>query len=133
MCSPRVVTTTKRRCLASLILAKTHPLLYRITTNRSRFCTSRFPRVMHDGSFVSESWCITQAICLPHLRKCDVVSYLLMALVMSDIGKVQYRSRYHGWKYRGAFANQRNPPKAPRNPSVERKHVTKDHDITINN
>ena len=36
-------TTCKISCLASWTLAKTCSVLYMITTNRSRFCTSRYP------------------------------------------------------------------------------------------
>ena len=82
-----IVTTCKILCLASLTLAKTHPLLYMIITNRSSFCTSRYPGVKQDGSFGSESWCIAQTTFLPHSRKCNVVSHLLMA---SKIGNVRY-------------------------------------------
>ena len=52
-----IFTTCKRPCLASLTLAKKHPILYMINTNRSSFYTSRHPRVKQDGSFVIESWC----------------------------------------------------------------------------
>ena len=56
-----------------------------ITTNHSTFCTSIYPRVKHDGSFVSEYWCIAQTIFLPHPRKCDVVSPLLMAWKIGNV------------------------------------------------
>ena len=78
----------KRRCLASLTLAKPHPLLYVITTNRSSFCVWRDPRLKHDGALVSASsvsaspgvFCQdAPAAFLPHLRKCDIVSHPVVA------------------------------------------------------
>ena len=53
-CSPEsFLPLVKRRCLASLTLAKPHPLLYVITTNRSSVCRWRDPRLKHDGASVS--------------------------------------------------------------------------------
>ena len=78
----------KRRCLASLTLAKPHPLLYIVTTNLSSFCMRRDPRLKHDGALVSASSVSVspgvfgqdaQAVFLPHPRKCDVVSHPVMA------------------------------------------------------
>ena len=54
-CSPVFLPLVKRRCLASLTLAKPHPLLYFITTHRSSFCMWRDPRLKHDGALVSAS------------------------------------------------------------------------------
>ena len=71
----------KRRCLASLTLAKPRPLLYIIATNRSCFCMWRDPWLKHDGALVSASslsvstgvFCQdAQAVFLPQPRKCDV-------------------------------------------------------------
>ena len=82
------VPLVKRRCLASLTLAKPHPLLYIITTNRSSFCMWRDSRLKHDGALVSASsvsvspgvFCQdAQAVFLPHPRKCDIVSHPAMA------------------------------------------------------
>ena len=78
----------KRRCLASLTLAKPHPLLYVITTNRSSFCMWRDPRLKHDDALVSASsvsvspgvFCQdAPAVFLPHPRKCEIVSHPVMA------------------------------------------------------
>ena len=88
-CSPEsFLPLVKRRCLASLTLAKPHPLLYVITTNRSRFCMWRDPRLKHDGVLVSASsvsvspgvFCQdAPADVLPHPRKCEIVSHPVMA------------------------------------------------------
>ena len=88
MFSRVVLPLVKRRCLASLTLAKPHPLLYIITTHRSSFCMWRDPRLKHDGALVSASsvsvspgvFCQdAQAVFFPHPRKCDVVSHPVMA------------------------------------------------------
>ena len=87
-CSPVFLPLLKRRCLASLTLAKPHPLLYVITTNRSSFCMWRDPRMKHDRALVSASsvsvspgaFCqYAPAIFLPHPRKCEIVSHPVMA------------------------------------------------------
>ena len=84
-CSPEYfLPLVTRRCLASLTLAKPHPLLYIITTNRSSFCMWRDPRLKHaSASSVSVSpgvFCQdAQAVFLPNPRKCDVVSHRVMA------------------------------------------------------
>ena len=78
----------KRRFLSSLALAKPHPLLYVITTNRSSFCMWRDPRLKHDGALVSANsvsvspgvFCQdAPAVFLPHPRKCEIVSHPVMA------------------------------------------------------
>ena len=124
----------KRRCLASLTLAKPHPLLYVITTNRSSFCMWRDPRLKHDGALVSaSSVSVSPGVCcqyapavfLPHPRKCEIVSHPLMAW---KSGNAIDRSRYHGWEYREAFSHSRSQPNSSNRPSVEKKRMTR---ITI--
>ena len=88
-CSPEsFLPLVNIRCLASLTLAKPHPLLYVITTNRSSFCMWRDPRLKHDGALVSASSVSVSpgVFCqdapdafLPHPRKCEIVSHPVMA------------------------------------------------------
>ena len=87
-CSPVFLPLVKRRCLVSLALAKPHPLLYVITTNRSRFCMWRDPWLKRDGALVSASsvsvspgvFCKdAPSVFLPHPRKFEIVSHPVMA------------------------------------------------------
>ena len=89
-CSLGFLPLVKRRCLASLTLAKPHPLLilYVITTNRSSFCMCRDTMLKHDGALISASsvsvspgvFCQDDpAVFLPHPRKCEMVSHPVVA------------------------------------------------------
>ena len=54
-------------------------------------------------------------------------------VVMSDIWKVQDRSRYHGWEYYGAFFASTETHPLTVQPGVGKKRIYgEDHDITIN-
>ena len=128
-------TTCKRRCLGSLILAKRHALLRMMTTNCSRFCTWRGSSIMIRWSvpavsqwdlvyfikMTKQSWC--------HIQGSVLLSHTIWWYTISDTWKVQYRSRYHGWEYRGVSSPLQRPTKAL---TVQLLGDGEDHDTTIN-
>ena len=142
MFSRVVLPLVKRRCLASLTLAKPHPLLYIITTNRSSFSMWRDPRLKHDGALVSASsvsvspgvFCQdAQTVFLPHPRKCDVVSHPVMAWKSGNA--TDQRSKIGADIMDGNIAKISPLPKPTQNstrPKCWEEAYGKDHDITIN-
>ena len=89
-----------------------------------------------DGSFVSESKCIAQAIFLPHPRKCDVVSHLSINGMENWQCQISRRSKIEAGVVDGNIAELSPLPKHTQSfesRSVEKKHnCDKDDDITIN-
>ena len=88
MFSSVLLPLVNRRCLASLTIAKPHPLPYMITTNNSRFCMRRDSRLNSKGPSVNATsvsvspgvFCQdVQAVFLPHPRNWDVVPHPVMA------------------------------------------------------
>ena len=108
VCSPESFTTCKRRWLGSLTLAKPHPLLHMLTVRQD---TQGWSRMVN---FVSEFWCIAQAIFLPHPRKCDVVAHHLMAWKMVNVRYLKGPWYEHvSWVgILRCFPHLQNPPKA---------------------
>ena len=143
MFSRVVLPLVKRRCMASLTLAKPHPLLYIITTNRFSFCMWRDPRLKHDGALVCASsvsvspgvFCQdAQAVFFPHPRKCDVVSHPVMAWKSGNAtDREGPRSEQISWM--GISRRFFPLPKPTQNftrPKCWEEAYGKDHDITIN-
>ena len=129
----------KRRCLASMTLAKPHPLLDVITTNRSSFCMWRDPRLKHDGALVSASSVSVSpgvlcqdapAVFLPNPRKCEIVSHPVMAWKSGNaIDREGPRSEQISWMgIPRSFFPLPKPTNSSNRPSVVKKRMTR---ITI--
>ena len=112
-CSPEYFSACKKTVPGFIDICQT-------TSSTIHYNDKSF-QLTHDGALVSASsvsvspgvFCQdAQAVFLPHPRKCYVVSYPVMAWKSPQIGKVQDRSRYHGWEYREAFSHSRSQPKA---------------------
>ena len=133
----------KRRCLASLTLAKPYPLLYVITTNRSSFCMWRDPRLKHDGALVSASsvsaspgvFCQdAPAVFLPHPRKCEIVSHPVMVWKSGNaIDREGPRSEQISWMgISRSFFPLPKPTQQLYQTKCCEEAYDKDHDITSN-
>ena len=113
-----------------------------VTTNRSSFCTCGGSSMMVNWLVPAVfQWDLVYFAKMSKQSSCHIQGSVILSraiwwhtMVMSHTWKVQDRSTYHGWEYRGVFSLLPKPTQSSDSPSVKcwEEAYGEDNDIIIN-